>query len=346
MSSSVDKSSGTQSLLTGQNIVYAGIAWAVVSMLFFLLFSVKAPGEEYPFWYSFSTYILECLPFLGAALLCYRNWRSPQIASGRNVWLGIGLGMLFYFIANLIFGIWELYFGLDPDVSPADFFYVISYICIGWGMILAVLPRRLNLEWKQWLTVGLIAALGIALAVWVLLAPPVAVESEAETSIWLTTEQATETASPLLVASTVPQVALSPTELAVTPGAEAPEATNLPSWVISLDKALSPLSRTLNFVYIVFDVFLLIIASTLLLAFWGGRFAQSWRMIAAATFSLYIADMGFKVYDALAKARGQEYESGGLLDVFFIFSAVLFAIGAALEYDVSSRSRRSSRRRT
>ena len=120
----------------------------------------------------------------------------------------------------------------------------------------------------------------------------------------------------------------------------------MPTWVISLDKALSPLSRTLNFVYIVFDVFLLIIASTLLLAFWGGRFAQSWRMIAAATFSLYIADMGFKVYDALAKARGQEYESGGLLDVFFIFSAVLFAIGAALEYDVSSRSRRSPRRRT
>ncbi|MEQ8962130.1 MAG: hypothetical protein RLP02_30095, partial [Coleofasciculus sp. C2-GNP5-27] len=277
MSSSVDKSSKTKSLLTGQNIVYLGIGWAVVSMLFFLLFSVKPPGEEYPFWYSFSTYVLECLPFLGAALLCYRNWRSPQIASGRNVWLGIGLGMLFYFIANLIFGVWELYFGLDPDVSPADFFYVISYICIGWGMILAVLPRRLNLEWKQWVTVGSIAAVGIAVAVWVLLAPPVAVESEAETSLWLTTEQATETPSPLLVASTVPQVALSPTELAVTPEAEAPEATNLPSWVISLDKALSPLSRTLNFVYIVFDVFLLIIASTLLLAFWGGRFAQSWR---------------------------------------------------------------------
>jgi len=346
MSSSVDKSSGTQSLLTGQNIVYLGIGWAVVSMLFFLLFSVKPPGEEYPFWYSFSTYVLECLPFLGAALLCYRNWRSPQIASGRNVWLGIGLGMLFYFIANLIFGIWELYFGLDPDVSPADFFYVISYICIGWGMILAVLPRRLNLEWKQWVTVGLIAALGIALAVWVLLAPPVAVESEADNSVLPTTESATATVSPRLVASLSLQVAVSPNEAAATTEAEVPETGKLPGWVISLDQALSPLSKTLNFVYIVFDVFLLIIASTLLLAFWGGRFAQSWRMIAAATFSLYIADMGFKAYGALAQARGQDYESGGLLDVFFIFSAVLFAIGAALEYDVSSRSRRGSRRRT
>lgn len=348
MSSSADKSksSGTQSLLTGQNIVYVGIGWAVVSILFFLLFSVKPPGEEYPFWYSFSTYILECTPFLAAALLCYRNWRSPQIASGRNVWLGIGLGMLFYFIANLIFGVWELYFGLDPDVSPADFFYVVSYICIGWGMILAVLPRRLNLEWKQWVTVGLIAALGIALAVWVLLAPPVAVESETETSVLPTMELKARTHPPLLIASVSPQVAVSPTEATEIAQAEGSEPSNLPGWVISLDKALSPLSKTLNFIYIVFDVFLLIIASTLLLAFWGGRFAQSWRMIAAATFSLYIADMGFKAYDTLAKASGQEYESGGLLDVFFIFSALLFSIGAALEYDVSSRSRRGSRRRT
>ncbi|NET54053.1 MAG: hypothetical protein F6K09_37170, partial [Merismopedia sp. SIO2A8] len=85
-----------------------------------------------------------------------------------------------------------------------------------------------------------------------------------------------------------------------------------------------------------------IIASALLLAFWGGRFSQSWRMIAAATFSLYIGDMWFKY----AEARAVEYESGGLLEVSFVFSGVLFAIGAALEYEVSSRSRRGSRRRT
>jgi len=109
-----------------------------------------------------------------------------------------------------------------------------------------------------------------------------------------------------------------------------------------VENFLSPLSRPVNFFYIVGDVFLLIIASTLLLAFWGGRFAQSWRMIAAATFSLYIADMWFKYEDATAV----EYESGSLLEVFFVFSGVLFAIGAALEYDVSSRSRRSTRRRT
>jgi hypothetical protein len=67
-----------------------------------------------------------------------------------------------------------------------------------------------------------------------------------------------------------------------------------------------------------------------------------WRMIAAAAFSLYIADMWFKYTATLP----QDYESGSLLEVLFVFSGVLFAIGAALEYDVSSRSRRSSRRRT
>ncbi|MBE9128157.1 MULTISPECIES: hypothetical protein [unclassified Coleofasciculus] len=349
MSTSVDKSSGSQSLLTGQNIVYAGIAWAVVSLLFFLLFSVTAPGEDSPFWYLIGTYILECLPFLAAALLCFRNWRSPQIASGRNVWLGIGLGMTLYFVANLIFGVWELYFGLDPDVSPADLFYLISYILIGWGMVLAVLPRRLNLEKKQWAIVSVIGVLGIVFAFWVwVLAPPVAAEADPVAVALAPSEQAASTA-PLpqaAVASQTPLVAASPAvkeKTTVTVTDESLE--NLPGWVVGLDQFLSPLSRQVNFAYIFFDVVLLIIASTLLLAFWGGRFAQSWRMIAAATFSLYIADMGFKYVDALAKARAQEYESGGLLDIFFVFSAVLFAIGAALEYDVSSRSRRSPRRR-
>lgn len=64
-------------------------------------------------------------------------------------------------------------------------------------------------------------------------------------------------------------------------------------------------------------------------------------MIAAATISLYIADMWTKY-----AASDPQYESGGLLDVFYIFSGVLFAIGAALEFDISIRSRRGGRKRT
>ncbi|HEY9672828.1 MAG TPA: hypothetical protein V6D11_15400 [Waterburya sp.] len=332
MSSSVEKSSAPQSPLSSQTIVYGGIAWSVISLLFFLLFSIRPSGEESPLWYLIGTYVLETLPFLGAALLCFKNWSSPQIASGRNVWLGIGLGMISWFIANLIFGVWELYFGLDPDVSPADLFYITFYMFLSWGMVLAVLPRRLNLEVRQWITIGAIASVGIALAVWVLFATPTT-SAQPDSSV----------SSP----NAIEQTGSEATSPATGASSEAPnlpdqnEANHAPAWAVTLQDTLSPLSKPVNFFYIVGDVFLLIIASTLLLAFWGGRFAQSWRMIAAATFSLYIADMWFKYEDAVEPS----YHSGSLLEVFFVFSGVLFAIGAALEYDVSSRSRRSTRKR-
>ena len=80
--------------------------------------------------------------------------------------MGIGLGMFSYFVGNLFFSWWELYWGLSPTVSPGDLFYVICYLCVAIGMILAVRSRRLNLELWQWgVTVG-IAALGIAIAAW------------------------------------------------------------------------------------------------------------------------------------------------------------------------------------
>lgn len=342
MSSSVEeKSSSThQSPLSGEKIVYGGIAWAALSLLFFLLFSFTAPGEDSPFWYLLGTYLLETLPFLAAALLCYRNWRSPTIASGRNVWLGIGLGMICWFIANLLFGWWELYFGLSPDVSPADLFYLAFYVFLGWGMVLAVLPRRLNLEAWQWVTVGVVAVIGIALAIGVFLAtsaPDTAGGEDALSSSSPAERIESKGTSPEAgAAATAPSVQPSPTAEASGSAEKQP-----PAWALAIEETLSPLSKYVNFSYIVGDVFLLIIASTLLLAFWGGRFAQSWRMIAAATFSLYIADMWFKYEDAIAAF----YTSGSLLEVFFVFSGVLFAIGAALEYDVSSRSRRGARKR-
>lgn len=348
MSSSVEKSSGTSSSLSGQQIVYGGIAWSVISLLFFLLFSITAPGEDSPLWYLIGTYVLETLPFLGAAILCYRNWRSPQIASGRNVWLGIGLGMISWFIGNLIFGVWELYFGLSPEVSPADLFYITFYLFLSWGMVLAVLPRRLNLEVWQWVTVGFIAVLGIALAVLVLLSTPNA-NSKAEGVVSpLNAIEETSTGANLRLAAGSPQALLvqASEPFSATPSVEEESQTGenqnrAPGWAIDIQETLKPFSKSVNFFYIVGDVFLLIIASTLFLAFWGGRFAQSWRVIAAATVCLYIADMYFKYEDATQT----KYQSGSLLEVFFVFSGVLFAIGAALEYDVSSRSRRSARKR-
>ncbi|MBE9003590.1 hypothetical protein IQ259_00735 [Fortiea sp. LEGE XX443] len=281
MSSSYHNSLHSKSIFTNQNIILASIGWGVMALLYFLLFSAKIPEangvESRAEWYVIGTNIFEALAYLGAGILCLRNWRSPQIVSSRNVWLAIAIGMLSYFLGGIFFGYTEIVLNEEPDVSIGDVFFVLAYISLGVGMILAVASRRINLEKWQWLIVSAIGVFG-SLVAW-----------------WISMQQTT------------------PTEL---------------------------LAAILNWFYVVSDVVLLIIATILLLAFWGGRVAQSWRMIAAAAFSLYIADMWFKF------AQGPSYQSGDILEVFWVFSGVLFGMGAVLEHDASlSRTRRERGRK-
>jgi hypothetical protein len=281
MGTSYENSYSSKSIFTTGNILLFGIGWAVLALLYFLLFSAKVPGadgiESRAEWYVIGTNIFEALAYLGAGILCLRNWRSPQIVSGRNVWLAIGIGMLSYFLGGIFFGYTEIILKEEPDVSIGDVFFVVTYLCLGTGMILAAAHRRINLEKWQWLIVLAIGVFGSLLA-W-----------------WISLQQS---------------------------------------------KELELLGTILNWFYIVSDVAILIIATTLLLAFWGGKVAQSWRMIAAAAFSLYIADMWFKY------AQGPSYQSGEILEVFWVFSGVLFGMGAVLEYDTSlSRSRRERGRK-
>jgi hypothetical protein len=283
MSSSYEKSYSSQSVFTTGNIVLLGIGWAVLALLYFLLFSAKVPGpdgvESRAEWYVIGTNIFEALAYLGASILCLRNWRSPQIVSGRNVWLAIGIGMLSYFLGGIFFGYTEIILKEEPDISIGDVFFVVTYLFVGIGMILAAAHRRINLEKWQWLIVLAIGVFGSLLA-W-----------------WISLQQT---------------------------------------------KSLDLLGNVLNWFYVVSDVAILIIATTLLLAFWGGRVAQSWRMIAAAAFSLYIADMWFKY----ATNSIPNYQSGEMLEVFWVWSGVLFGMGAVLEYDASlSRSRRERGRK-
>ncbi|MCT7955691.1 hypothetical protein [Laspinema palackyanum] len=324
MRTTSEKLTSSQPLFAAQTLVVAGITWAVLALLFFLLFSVpEAPGEGRPLWYSIGTLIFELAAFLGAAILCFRNWRAPQIVSGRNVWLAIGVGMLCYFLGGVLFGLWELYWNLAPDVSLGDFFYAITYIALTVGMVLAVSGRKLNLEVWQWAVLGAIALAGIALAYWLAVAEPIDLP---------------EAASPQAIEQVAPPPTGSGTS-APAPTSSTPQTA--PDFILAIDQALTPVAFYVNLFYVIMDVLLLILATALLLAFWGGRFSQSWRMIAAATFSLYIADMWFKYADV----RVANYESGSLLEVFWVFSAVLFGIGAVLEYDISTRSRSRGRRR-
>ncbi|MBW4507064.1 MAG: hypothetical protein KME64_11180 [Scytonematopsis contorta HA4267-MV1] len=282
MSNVYDKSSPSKSLFTTQNIILASIGWGVVALLYFLLFSAKIPDvkgiERRAEWYVIGTNIFEAVAYLGAGILCLRNWRSPQIVSGRKLWLSIAVGMLSYFLGGIFFGYTEIVLKQDPFPSFGDIFFVVTYLFVGTGMILAVTSRKISLEAWQWGIVGAIGVVGSVLA-------------------W---------------------------------------------WISLQQKATDDVIATfLNWFYVVSDVLLLMIATTLLLAFWGGRVALSWRMIAAAAFSLYIADMWQKYATSYPN-----YESGELPEVFYVLSGVLFAMGAALEYDASlNRARRNSGRK-
>lgn len=282
MSKSYDNSSPVKSLLTTQNLVLACVSWAVLALLYFLLFSAKIPDPEQrgmevrAQWYVIGTNIFEAVAYLGASLLCWRNWRSTQMVSSGKVWLSIGLGMFTYFIGGLVFGYTEIVLKQEPDVSIADIFFVLTYLCLGTGMALALVSRRIHLEVWQWLIVSAVAALGSFLA-------------------WLISQKG--------------------------------------------QASTEQIAFLLNLFYIVSDVALLIIATIMLLAFWGGKVSLSWRMIAAAAFSLYIADMWFKF------AQGPDYQSGDILEVFWVFSGVLFGLGAVLEYDASLSLKRRDRGR-
>lgn len=197
--------------------------------------------------------------------------------------------VLSYFLGGIFFGYTEIVLGEEPFPSVGDIFFVVTYLLVGIGMILAVASRRINLEAWQWIIVLAIAAFGSALA-WLISQPD-------------------------------------------------PSATATATEVVSGWKEQA--GTFLNWFYVVSDVLLLIIATSLLLAFWGGRASLPWQMIAVATFSLYIADIWFK----WANRVPSNYQSGDVLEVCWVLSGVLFGMGAALEHEASSKRSRRERGR-
>jgi hypothetical protein len=270
-----------------QYVVLGGITWAVVSLLFYLLFSpptVEVGGVlQRPGWYRIGTYIFQTVAIAASGLLCLRNWQGRKVMSGANVWLMIGLGVLSWGVGNLLFGYIDLQPG-DPPTPPAlpDIFFVLTYVFLSIGMALSVIGRRLNLDLKQKLIVALIGLVGIA------------------TAAYVTFYAGNPTGQIVFNAETL-----------------------------------------LYVLYALGDIWLLIVAAILLLAFWGGRFAQSWRLLGAAGVFMFVGDLGFNL-----AAKSDTYQSGEPVEFFWILAFVLFGMAAALEYDLSqSRTRSPSRRR-
>jgi hypothetical protein len=299
----IDKFLKNKQIINSENIFYFSVVWSVLSLLFFLLYGVPDPEQELPSWYAIGTYISSMIPFLIAAILCARNWLAPHILSGKKVWLLMGIGMISYFLGDVFLGTWEVILGLEADISPADIFYYSFYIFVGWGILLTVLHRRLNLSLTQWLIIAGVVLFGILLAVWITVLIPQNLADVAETATKTTSEVAEQAKG--------------------------------------LDGFLSRFSDIFNFFYLVCDLTLLVLASMLLLAFWEGKFSQPWKIIAAAIIALYIADMWFQ-YSLVTDSR---FATANLLEVCFVFSGVLFALGAAREYDLSLTRGRINRRR-
>ncbi|MEL6136668.1 MAG: hypothetical protein AAFR42_04565 [Cyanobacteria bacterium J06628_6] len=330
---------------TTRLLIGFSLGWAVFALLFFLLFGVLPPGQaERADWYLIAINIIEIIAFAFATVLCFRNTTSAQIISGRGVWLPLGIGMLCFTLGDVFFALWGTAFGLDPEASLGDVFFLASYIFLFIGMFQAVVPRRINLSLTQKLLIGGIGLGGVALAY--LLNYQVAIAATpahlSPAAIVAQAPATPDTAPPVEAPpETAPEIEPDPALEAAPEAAIAEEVVDTaPGWARSLDNLFSPLAGIFGLMYVVGDCLLVVIAATLLVAFWGGRFSQSWKLIAIAAFFLYIADMIFAFY-----VNRDAYVEGAVWEVFWTFSALSFALGAVIEYEISQQSRRGSRRR-
>jgi hypothetical protein len=105
--------------------------------------------------------------------------------------------------------------------------------------------------------------------------------------------------------------------------------------------------KILNIIYALGDIWLLIVATILLLAFWGGKAAQSWRLLGSAGIAMFFGDLWFNysINTGISKVcEGKQYQSGEPAEFFWILAFILWGMAAALEFDLSSRPTTRSRR--
>ena len=323
----------TKHQIGGELVIYWGVIWATISLVLYLNFSVVDPQATRPLWLIVATTSLEEIGLLIAGCLCWRNWQSKYIAGGSEVWLLYALANFAFFIGNLWFILWELLWKLDPAASLGNLFFGLFYLLTIAGVRLAILDRDVRLVPQQWAIVVAVVAIGMTIGCWL-----TAGAANATTPPPATQIVSTLPASGTSIATSAPQIfaRLHGSQTILTTSARPPE------WVLAIDRSLNPLAKTFNMFYVLCDLVLLALATILFLGFWGSQMGLPWRMTAQAVLCFYIADTWF----ASAHERMQGYESGSIMEVFWIFGIVQFGIAAALEFDNSIRARRLARRRT
>ncbi len=239
--------------------------------------------------------------------------------SGSIVWLLMGIAILSFLIGNIFFSSWELVWHLNSTGSLGDPFFCIFYSFLSLAMVIAVASKRVRLNIYQWLIVIGISIYAATLVTWILKPPASSLAATAPQPAILTSQvQGSETTASSN-SITTPEVA--------TPVSDS--TSNPPDWVMFFDGILKPYGQTLNSFYVWCDVALFSLATMMILAFWGGRISNAWQVNAQAIICFYIADMWY----AYAGNQIKDYQGGFMIEVFWIFGAIQFAVAAVTEFE-------------
>lgn len=308
MASSVLNESPANKFWNQGNVIKYSIAWSIISISIYAIFSGPMSGVDRPIWYRFVTaYALQITPVVISSLLCLRNGLSKTMVNDKKPWMIMGIALLCFSIGNFFFSSWELIWHLSSTGCLGDPFFVSFYVLLLIAMLMVIWQRKIVPNAWQFLIIGVIAAYTIGLANIIL--EPVAIPPS-------TAATAVEKAEP----------------------APAP-AVEVPDWVQSVDQAIKPYGKNLNVFYVWCDVCLFCLSLVILFHSWGSRLARPWQITAQAVFFIYIADAWY----AYAGNRIADYQAGFTLEVCWILGILQFGVAAAIEFDQSLNLRATMR---
>jgi hypothetical protein len=291
------------------NVIKYSIAWSIISIAIYVIFSGPMSGADRPVWYRFLTaYALQITPVVISSILCLRNGLSKVMVNDKKPWLIMGIALLCFSIGNVFFSSWELIWHLSSTGCLGDPFFVVFYVLLLSAMMMVIWQRKIVPNAWQFLIIGVIAAYTIGLATIIL--EPVAIPPSATT-------------------------------IEVAKAEPAPEATTveIPGWVQSADQAIKPYGKNLNIFYVWCDVCLFCLSLAILFHSWGSRLARPWQITAQGVFFVYVADAWY----AYAGNRIADYQAGFTLEVCWILGLLQFGVAAAIEFEQSFNLRAAIR---
>jgi hypothetical protein len=309
MASSFFNQSPSNKFWSQGNVIKYSIAWSIISIAIYAIFSGPMSGADRPIWYRFLTaYALQITPVVISGILCLRNGLSKVMVNDKKPWLIMGIALLCFSIGSVFFSSWELIWHLSSTGCLGDPFFVVFYVLLLSAMMMAIWQRKIVPNAWQFLIIGVVAAYTIGLANIIL--EPVAIPPSATTAEVVKAEAPPEAA-----------------------------AVEVPAWVQSVDQAIKPYGKNLNIFYVWCDVCLFCLSLAILFHSWGSRLARPWQITAQGVFFFYVADAWY----AYAGNRIADYQAGFTLEVFWILGLLQFGVAAAIEFEQSFNLRAAMR---